>query len=1059
LNLSRGATPDKIEKFFIDYLKENKKVRIQDHLKAVRCAFRSDHLSGIKIQLEQSVHDIVASISDKPEEKANLYINLSRAVFPVCRNDAAAYFNYAVEAVSKFGDEILQRWDAVAALANRSAEGGYSTLEMAYRFIRCAELVGDNVVEEKHWKRNEAVRICVRLSPNIALTALSRWRDRDVGWFARQLPALADELVSSNFLSPSVGWSLSAFFEGYGLEDFASLCIEKEQSHVRRQYILNNVIPDLRLNELEEKNWQKLKETAQQYSIENSELDDILTFYIENPGVDSKSATTNYILDSDGKENPEPTDWEKNFDGLELTTTTGINQAIKNFNAPSSRYRNFKAFREEVCKRINESEVSKFLESLVAADNVDMYDIREFLSCMPHDWLNKVSVKRNWGNMLQVIAQRFANAFINYYTLKYFLKNIPIEENDMDFIRKGILEGLSGESDFTDAGTFFGFVDIVSPYISPQQATNLLDFALERFELHIDDDYADGSWADWLNPPEEMSMAFTGFIWSALGSPRAETRWRAAHCVRRLAECGCKDEMRALIQWLERGKVDAFGSHKFPFYNLHARQFLLIALARVSIDYPAMLRDYHAIFLKHALANNTGILTQKFSADIALNLENAFPDTFSKNDIQQLHQVGVSQLPFKKKHHYLDKLESYWHKKGEVDTSLKFHYFEYDIEPYWFEPLGNVFGISSAQIGELAAEIIIKEWRIDTDDGFLKDPRDRLWNSLKNDRETSHSHYNYPLTDDYNFYLSYHAMLVVAGRLLQKMPVVYSGDRCKDKWFEWLHRHTLTRTDGRWVSDRRDPVPLLRRGWISKEESKNWRTEITENDFLDVLLIEKKNETWLNVFGEWDGSDYNRRERIEISTALVLPAASQSLLNALTTCSNPNDFRLPDYQERGMEIELYPFELKGWIWRKNDYNRLDKFDPHAGQIDFPPYEVGQSIIGKMGLCADIDQREWFLTGSKNASLLCELWSTNRLSQNENSGRSGNRLSASLTFLKKLCETLECEIIVDVEIDRRFNNSYNTKEEYGTKCKPSIHKIYILSADGKLRDTGTHYQLR
>ncbi|MFN2304905.1 MAG: ATP-binding protein, partial [Anaerolineales bacterium] len=545
--------------------------------------------------------------------------------------------------------------------------------------------------------------------------------------------------------------------------------------------------------------------------------------------------------------------------------------------------------------------------------------------------------------------------------LKYFLENIPVEENDMGLIRKGIIEGLSGKNDFTGAGSFFGFVDTVSPLISPQQATELLDFALDRFELHIDDEYADGGWAKWLNPPEKMSMAFTGFVWSALGSPRAETRWRAAHCIRRLAEIGCDREIHDLIQWMEHDKVDAFGCHKFHFYNLHARQYLLIAFARVSIDHPGILRRYHDIFLQHALSTASGILIRKFSSEIGLNIENMFPNTYSRENVKQLHQVGVSQLPIKKKHHDTDKLESYWHKKGDVDTSLDFHH-EFDFDRYWFKPLGEVFGISSEHVEELATEVIINEWCIEMEDGFTRDSRKELWHSSQNDRKTRHSHGGYPQADSYRFYLSYHAMLVVAGKLLQKMHVVHRDEWCEDEWAEWLHRHTLTRTDGHWLSDRRDPAPLLKPNWIFQEEMKNWRTEITGNDFLDMLLIERKDETWLNVFGTWEESDYKREESVYISTALVVPEASQSLLNALTTCSNPHDFKLPDYQEERLEFQSFPFELKGWIWRKYKDNRLDEYDPYAGQLNFPPFDVGQSIVEKMGLSADSEKREWFLTG-------------------------------------------------------------------------------------------------
>jgi len=73
-----------------------------DHLKAVRAAYRLEHLSTIRNQLEQSCYERVVSILDEgPEAKAEYYIDLARAVLPISRADAAAYFNCAIEAVGR----------------------------------------------------------------------------------------------------------------------------------------------------------------------------------------------------------------------------------------------------------------------------------------------------------------------------------------------------------------------------------------------------------------------------------------------------------------------------------------------------------------------------------------------------------------------------------------------------------------------------------------------------------------------------------------------------------------------------------------------------------------------------------------------------------------------------------------------------------------------------------------------------------------------------------------------------------------------------------------------
>jgi len=1058
LTLYQGANSIQIEKFYSDHLKDNRQIRIQDRLKAVRSAFRLNHLLGIRNQIEQSAYEVVASVSNEsPETKAEWYIDLARAVLPVSRDDAAAYFDYAIEAVSRFGDEIVQRWEAVAALANRSAEDIHVSPEMAYRFIRCAELVGDNVAREKYFDRNGAIRICTRLSPVSALAALSRWRDRDVGWLGRQLPALANEIVYSKYISPLVGWSLSAFFEGDGLDDFASLCIENEPSTVGRQYILDAAIRNLRLSEATEKSWQKLNQVAQQYSIENSELNDILTFYTENPEKESDVATQR-ISYSNCQEESQKVDWNEIIDELDLATSSGISQALQRFNAASTTFRGHEAFWQEIFSRIDESDAVKFLRALVIAERADMYDIKNALSSMPQDWRRKVSVKRNWTNILEMVARRFASQFADYSTLKYFMKGIQVENDEMRFIQKGILEGLSNKSDLADADTFFGFVEIVSPLITPQQATGLLDFALARFELHIDDEYADGCWSSWLIPPDDISMAFAGFVWSALGSPRSEMRWRAAHCVRRLAEANCQTEIDALIKWMEKDEVGAFGSYKYPFYNLHARLYLLIALARVSVDMPQLLKRYHNIFSRHALENIPHILIQIFSAEIALNLEKAFPKTYSRDVVGQLHRVGVSQLPVKEVNGYGDKIESYWHIRGEVDSGLKFNH-GYDFDRYWFEPLGEVFGISGKQVEELATEVIINEWNIKTDGSYRSDPRAELWRSHRNERETWHSHGNYPRTDNYSFYLSYHSMFVVASKLLEKMPVVHRRDSYEDEWREWLSRHLLTRNDGYWLADRRDPAPLERRRWIYENKTGNWRKEITPIDFLDGILLERNGETWLNVFGSWEDGDSERKESFYVSSALVLPEASQSLLYALTNCSNPHDFKLPDYQEEDMEFELYPFELKGWVWRNYKGNGLDEFDPIAAQISFPPYQIGKSIVEQLKLSADAELRDWYMDDRDKPCLICEIWSSNKTGYDEDQLRQGRKLSASLKFLKNLCQIKKSELIIEVQIERRFKKNYYRSNEDGREYQPPHSKIYILSQNGELRDERTYYKLR
>ncbi|MCQ8183489.1 hypothetical protein NP603_20425 [Methylomonas sp. SURF-1] len=1026
-----------------------------DRLNALRTACRLAHLSNLRKPLERSCRDMIATDKDGgPESLADGYIQLARAVLPVNPEDAKAYFDEAIEVVSKFGDELVDRWQAIVAAAKRSADGGYASPESAYRFIRCAELVGNTVVEEKYWDRDEAIKTCFKLHHTSAFAALSRWRDRNIGWIGEQLPALVQAAIKTKQLTSAVGWSLAVFSQNYGLDSFVALCIELETDNSRRQVILDHAVRDLRLRDNSETSWQTLANTAQQFSLSNKDLNQVLAFYADQVKLPSQvekdePSTSIYRVDKD------PPDWQTLFVGLDLTSSTGLSQAIDRFDAITGP-RSPENFWQELFNRAPENKASQILDCIINAESADAFDVEYGLNAFPSAWRENISVQRAWHKVFQSVGRRFPSRYTNYYSRIYYLEKLQATEQEIELLNQGILEGLANSYNQADARTLFGFSHAVSTFITPEQAADVLDFGLKRFEEHIDDQYADGLWADWLTPTESITEAIAGFIWSALGSPRSAERWQAAHCVRRLAETGCAEEIDSLISWMTKDNVGAFGSHKYPFYNLHARQYLLIAIARAAMDVPQIFLKHHAIFAHYALNDIPQAIIQKYAADIALLLEAAVPNTYDPDVLEKLRQVGLSPFPVRTVEGYGDYFDSSWHERGEVDKSLGFH-FSYDFDRYWFEPLGDVFGVSSTQVEELARQTLFKYWNICMDGEYVRDSRQDLWRS---DRDTWHSHASYPKTDDYQFYLSYHAMLAVATKLLQAMPIVHKNDWYENAWQEWLQRHLLSRSDNRWLADRRDPAPLSRRAWLKNDKSDSWRWEIVADDFLEGLLLERDGKTWLNVSGSWSDNDSDRIEQFYIASAFVHPEASTALLNALTTCSNPRDYKIPDYQEEGMEFDEPPFQIQGWIYSKSQDKGLDEYDPFAGDISYPPYRPGESIVEQFGLWTDCEQRNWYSPNAENPVMVSELWGDKPPNGRDSPVRHGNRVNASLDFLTNVCARLGQDLIIKAQIERRYAyNSYRAKTDDGIEYPPPYSKVYLLSAGGKLRDAGKSYQLR
>ena len=484
--------------------------------------------------------------------------------------------------------------------------------------------------------------------------------------------------------------------------------------------------------------------------------------------------------------------------------------------------------------------------------------------------------------------------------------------------------------------------------------------------------------------------------------------------------------------------------------------YSLIPLARISFDNPELLREYYDIFYYHALNSIPHILIQKFSAEIAINIEKAFPNTYTDEVIKKLDSLCISQLP-KKELKHLENFDGIWPNSKITDEKVKF-YFGYDFDRYWFEPLGRVFGISGQKIEELATEVVVKDWGIKTDGSYKTDPRNYIWRSSARERETMHSHGGYPRTDDYSFYLSYHSMLVVASRLLRTMPIVNRENWYEDEWEEWLEGHTLTRGDGHWLSDRRDPVPLEKRNWHYIKDIENWRSEISDYDFLDGILSNKNGKCWFRLDGYWDEADDTRRESFSITTALVPKSTSQSLLIYLNSITDPYYAYFP-HNENKDKISLYPFELKDWITRKSNENSLDKYDPYSGEISYPPYELDDTIVNEFNLSSDPEKRVWRIKDKNEPSLICEIWSSEKPRTDEDPRRTGLRISASLDFLKKLCKTRTYELIFRVEIKRYFRHKQYSRDDDETRYKPPHFKFFILSQDGKLRDENKNYKIR
>lgn len=527
-----------------------------------------------------------------------------------------------------------------------------------------------------------------------------------------------------------------------------------------------------------------------------------------------------------------------------------------------------------------------------------------------------------------------------------------------------------------------------------------------------------------------------------MAAPDAVIRWEGAHVVVGLVVLGRQDVLGHVFQFAVDKKSRPFADAKLPFYMLHALQWFLIGIARAAVESPAVLARFANQLVDWALNDQPHVLIRQFAARAVLTLINngALADRDSLK--VRLAHVNVSPLPVVESKSF----ERVRYKKKEetcTNEDDRF-YFGIDIGPYWYEPLGRVFAMSQNEIESEALKIIRTDFGYTANGRWDEDERSRR--QLYEDNYTIHSHGSYPRADTLQFYYAYHAMMVVTGNLLASTPTHRdSGYSEEDEFAEWLDRHDLSRKDGRWLWDRRDPTPLERPVWQDRKEDEDAYRSIAAEDFDEALNA----SNMLNVWGFWTTANSDHEQSTRIYSALVSPDKSLSLLRALSTAMNIFDYAVPSAGS-DMEIDKFGFSLKGWIVDNSGNQELDALDRWAGGISFPPVMPARYITDVMGLETDSDCRLW-KDRENSVVMASQVWGHyDEAKRYESSNpERGSRLQASVGLLTAMLAKLGRDLIIEVQIERhRRYQPYKSGIDDEKDRIPTKARLYLLGADGQ-----------
>lgn len=1004
-----------------------------------RVTARTAGLGDLSLRLSSMAFNQLAASHSDAEARVHELQELARAIFCVSKSEASAYFDKAIDIASKIGEEHLSRWTTFLDLTDAAYRPGRARPRTAYRLARIAELSYEHMARDKYMDWDRLVEGLVGLCPASSLAILSRWRDRAFGLSGELFPIAIYRLIDHGLLPKKAAIALSGTVGGWKRINDIKTAIDAESSNDQKRSILQVAYRFLRIQSCEASTWQELKRIADALHVSLPDLERLLHGSVAKAAI---APVTNPPTPwaSPDKETQEP-DWDVVFSGVDLRDRASVLAARRSLKKVEHRSY-VPEFYREGCRRATLSEIDGYLRAIRADDGFSVFSFMDVIKHVPGPSKKLQSVRNEIRRTALLLATREPNRvgrrgwgregpFDGLYSEAIVL------EKDVALAR---IKGYLSKIDTLDANDLFHLVDPLARTLTSDEADEVLNFGFDLLEEDLEGEDGDGPWSESLAPALTCEGALAGYLWAGLARPSTAERWEHAHCVRNCLELGWQPLLYALAARASAADPEPFVDRGLVFYEWHARQWLCLALARGAMDAPRAVAPFLA-FLDSAIREQHVVIRHFASHALRrLNEVSALPaDLLAIVNDANRPALAVEIYD----HDGLETVDDDASDDVTLDDDERY-FFGIDIGPYWFAPLGRAFGLNQQSIEQRARAVL--RGRVSPGPHRRVDDQ-RYKRGLFRGRETTHSHGSMPEVDDIVVFQSYHAMLFVAGRLLATKPVRRRADEEENPFDDWLKGQLLTRSDDRWLADRRDPEILKADPASSARSDASWCWEV-DRQYLDDQLTTDDGMTVL--WGHWTTTDKFDGESVSVGSVLVSSRHAAALLTAMQTSPDPGRIHLPDADHHNHREEADDPELRlfGWVQTASDSSSLDEYDPWAGRVSSPGPNPCQQILDVLSPTTDLDGRSWTLaTGGR---LRSETWSRSSGYGEQRSVLTGTRLSADSKFIQALLGVRpNSSLIVRVAVRRKPPKDDISKDDYSYYNYP-YNRYYLVGPDGITR---------
>lgn len=966
------------------------------------------------------------------ESMVDSFILLARAVLGASEDDALQYFNEAVRVASKIGQENLERWHALLHLSDACAGDRADDPQLAYRFARAAELTRSYVDRDKHFDWEHTVEAVATLSPRTSPAIMSRWRDRRFGEPERFFPQLVEVLYKRGDLDARDAAAL-ACFEGYwDWPGLIAAALDTAETGAEKNKLLAQLYSYLRFSAGSR---QRLKEVTKAVQARGLNAQPFRELEERARRFESDRDSRDPSLASERESGP---DWGAVFAGIDLGSALGLLESQARM--PDGRFGQWQnEWIGEALARVRAGRERAFVESLEAVDNWHPYAVRGLLEQIPAAWMGRLAARQALASFVRRMARDHATSLgINrhYQSLSYDLVFEKTGVSRQELLRSA-LEAIADTSLPSTSHGLFELVAVLAQFLDPVQARSVLGYGLGHLEETLGCEQGDGPWTPRLAPAGGCRESIAGYIWAALGAVESGRRWQASHAVRALCFLGREALLADILALANGNDASAFTDANFHFYRMHAIQWLLTALDRASRESGDVVVGHAAWLESLGSRQNRHVICRGIAARALLALADGGHVTMDSMVRDSLVRINMSALPtqFSAYHTRSQRIPS------ESNDSCDF-LFGYDFSRAWIEPLAECFAIRAGEVEAIACRVIREDWGLQENGHYDQDTRALRGQFNEHSRRRGSELGG---QDNLSFYLSYHALMEVAGQLLETHSLHEDPEGAWGSFYHWLQDTASLDAKGDWLADRRQMSPLDAIEFPAHKKGV-WPVPAAKNYALSRLLVRTGAVV---VAGRWTQYEGRNAETIRVVSALASQAHSAALSRALATTRNPYDYALPEFQDRH-EIRHGEFILEGWVTESGAESGADTDDPWAGGLARRFPNLAGPLAAKLGIVQDEASGTWHRDDGTCVAWI-ERWSEGA---NDERGRtvSGERLVVNRKFLEETLDRLERALIVEVTCCRYvapFNyesRSKDDKEERSTS-------IITIEKNGAPRSVG------